>query len=101
MTSRRIARFVGAVVATSWALVIAPLPSAAAQPESAQLTPREREVAGLIAAGMTNKQIAAKLVVSQRTARGHVENIFTKLGFNTRSQVATWYAERASREEEQ
>jgi non-specific serine/threonine protein kinase len=57
------------------------------------LTARELEVAALIAEGLTNNQIAARLVVTQRTARGHVENIFTKLGVNSRAQVATWFAD--------
>jgi len=54
------------------------------------LTPRERQVAGLIAEGLSNKEIAARLVISQRTAETHVENILTKLGFTSRVQVAAW-----------
>jgi DNA-binding CsgD family transcriptional regulator len=57
------------------------------------LTPRELEVAGLIAEGMSNKSIAAKLVISQRTAEAHVEHIFGKLGFSSRTQVAAWVTE--------
>ncbi|WP_433622167.1 protein kinase domain-containing protein [Nocardia sp. CA-120079] len=57
---------------------------------SATLTKRERQVAGLVAQGLTNKQIAAELVISQRTAQGHVEHILTKLGFNSRTQIAAW-----------
>ncbi|WP_431938994.1 protein kinase domain-containing protein [Nocardia grenadensis] len=57
------------------------------------LTKRERQVMDLIAEGMTNKAIAARLTISQRTARGHVENILTKLGFNSRAQIAAWVAE--------
>ncbi|MFI5491467.1 ATP-binding protein [Actinoplanes sp. NPDC051859] len=56
------------------------------------LTRREREVAALVAEGMTNREIAARLVVAQRTAEGHVENILSKLGFTSRSQVAAWLA---------
>ena len=56
------------------------------------LTPREREVAALIAEGLTNREIAARLVVAQRTAEGHVENILSKLGFTSRAQVAAWLA---------
>ncbi|MFD4441088.1 ATP-binding protein [Nocardia sp. NPDC058519] len=56
------------------------------------LTKRERQVAGLITQGLTNKQIAAELVISQRTAAGHVEHILTKLGFTSRAQVAAWIA---------
>ncbi|WP_052865397.1 ATP-binding protein [Streptomyces niger] len=60
----------------------------------AGLTPRECEVAGLIAQGLTNRQIAETLVISRRTAEGHVERILGKLGFTTRSQVAVWVSER-------
>jgi predicted ATPase/DNA-binding CsgD family transcriptional regulator len=56
------------------------------------LTRREREVAALIAEGLSNRQIAARLVVAQRTAEGHVENILSKLGFTSRTQVAGWLA---------
>ena len=57
-----------------------------------QPTPRETEVACLIAQGRSNKEIAARLMVSQRTAEGHVQNILTKLGFTSRAQVAAWVA---------
>ncbi|WP_307781844.1 LuxR C-terminal-related transcriptional regulator [Streptomyces sp. MBT65] len=54
------------------------------------LTRRETEVAELIAEGLTNQQIADRLVVALRTAEGHVERILSKLGFTSRSQVAVW-----------
>ncbi|MFD2416161.1 ATP-binding protein [Amycolatopsis pigmentata] len=54
------------------------------------LTRREREVADLIARGASNKEIASTLVIAQRTAQGHVENIMTKLGFGSRAQIAAW-----------
>ena len=54
------------------------------------LTRREHEVAMLVAQGLTNRQIANKLFVSQRTAEYHVEQIRNKLGFHARSQIATW-----------
>jgi DNA-binding NarL/FixJ family response regulator len=57
-----------------------------------RLTPREREITALVAQGMSNKEIAAHLVIAQRTAESHVENILSKLGFGSRSQVAAWYA---------
>ncbi|MEV0409190.1 LuxR C-terminal-related transcriptional regulator, partial [Actinoallomurus sp. NPDC050550] len=57
------------------------------------LTPRETEIAHLVAEGMSNKEIAAKLVIAQRTAEGHVEHILSKLGFTSRVQIATWVAE--------
>ena len=58
------------------------------------LTPREREVAGLVAEGLTNRQIAEKLVISERTAETHVEQIRSKLGFRSRAQIAGWVADR-------
>ncbi|MFQ6396600.1 protein kinase domain-containing protein [Nocardia sp. KC 131] len=67
--------------------------AAAAGP--AELTRREREVADLVADGLTNKAIATRLHVSQRTAEGHVEHILTKLGFTSRAQIAAWVAERS------
>ncbi|MGQ4601297.1 protein kinase domain-containing protein [Nocardia sp. R6R-6] len=62
------------------------------------LTKRERQVADLIAQGLTNKQIAAKLVISPRTVNGHVAHILTKLGFTSRAQIAAWTAEDAERQ---
>jgi non-specific serine/threonine protein kinase len=59
---------------------------------SAPLTRREQEVADLVAEGLSNKEIAAKLVISQRTAESHVEHILTKLGVTNRAQVAAWIA---------
>ncbi|MDI9914777.1 protein kinase [Rhodococcus sp. IEGM 1379] len=56
-------------------------------------TKRELEVAGLIADGMTNKEIAARLVISPRTAQGHVEHLLVKLGFTSRAQIAAWFVE--------
>jgi non-specific serine/threonine protein kinase len=61
---------------------------------SARLTKRERQVADLIAQGLTNQAIADRLVISPRTAQGHVEHILTKLGFTSRAQVAAWVVER-------
>ncbi|MBB5158942.1 ATP-binding protein [Saccharopolyspora phatthalungensis] len=71
-----------------------PEPAPAGQ-VTALLTRREREVADLVAQGHSNKEIAAALVISLRTAETHVENILRKLGFTSRSQVAAWaYAQR-------
>jgi len=56
----------------------------------AVLSPREAEVAELVAEGLTNRQIAERLVISERTAENHVQHILTKLGFATRSQIAAW-----------
>ena len=57
------------------------------------LTLREREVAALIARGLTNRDIASQLVVTARTAETHVQNILNKLGFTSRSQIAAWAVE--------
>jgi DNA-binding NarL/FixJ family response regulator len=59
------------------------------------LSPREREVASLLARGHTNRQIADTLVISERTAEHHVENIMAKLGLTARTQVAVWATEHA------
>ena len=67
-------------------------PPAPAVSAEAPLTPRELQVARLIAGGRSNKEIAAGLVISQRTAENHVEHILTKLGFTSRAQVAAWVA---------
>jgi len=67
-------------------------PPAPAVPGEAPLTTRERQVARLIADGRSNKQIAANLVISQRTAENHVAHILIKLGFTSRAQVAAWVA---------
>jgi non-specific serine/threonine protein kinase len=61
-------------------------------PAGTAMTPREMQVARLIADGRSNKEIAARLVISQRTAEGHVEHILAKLGFTARAQVAAWVA---------
>ena len=65
-------------------------PTAPAVSDGAPLTQRELQVARLIAGGRSNKEIAAELVISQRTAENHVEHILTKLGFTSRAQVAAW-----------
>ncbi|WP_433602482.1 ATP-binding protein [Nocardia sp. CA-135953] len=68
------------------------VPDADLTPELALLTQRERDVAGLLAAGQSNKEIAATLLISRRTVEAHVEHIFSKLGFSSRAQVAAWIA---------
>jgi DNA-binding NarL/FixJ family response regulator len=60
------------------------------RPPPDPLSPREAEVAALVAEGLTNRQIAQRLVISERTAQNHVQHILTKLGFATRGQVAAW-----------
>jgi DNA-binding CsgD family transcriptional regulator len=58
-----------------------------------QLTPREYEVAVLIAQAKSNAEIAEELVVSKRTVESHIANIRAKLGFTARSQIVRWAIE--------
>ena len=58
------------------------------------LTRRELEIAVMVAQGMSNRDMADRLVLSQRTVEGHVENIRSKLGFHSRTQIAAWAVER-------
>jgi DNA-binding NarL/FixJ family response regulator len=53
---------------------------------------REAEVAQLVANGLSNKQIGARLFISERTVDSHVQSILNKLGFNSRAQIAAWMA---------
>jgi predicted ATPase/DNA-binding CsgD family transcriptional regulator len=70
-------------------------PSAVNRPGPvATLTARELEIAALIARGLSNRGIADELVISPATVARHVANIFSKLGFTSRSQVAAWAAQR-------
>jgi pimeloyl-ACP methyl ester carboxylesterase len=56
------------------------------------LTPRQREVAALVAEGLSNREIADRLVITERSAESHVERIRLRLGFKSRAQVAAWVA---------
>jgi non-specific serine/threonine protein kinase len=81
--------------ASSLAQAVALAEALTVQPEvaaslTARLTPREQEVAVLLASGLTNKQIAGNLVVSPATVRSHVEHILVKLDLRSRAQVAVW-----------
>jgi non-specific serine/threonine protein kinase len=57
-----------------------------------RLTRRERDVAVMVARGMSNRQIASQLVLAERTVEGHVENLRNKLGFHSRARIAAWVA---------
>jgi non-specific serine/threonine protein kinase len=65
----------------------------------ALLTAREREVAALVAMGLTSKDIATRLVVSKRTVDSHLEHILGKLGYNSRVQVAALASYELAREQ--
>jgi DNA-binding NarL/FixJ family response regulator len=69
-------------------------PLRAAKLEHDGLTEREREVATLVARGLSNREIAETLSISQRTAGAHVGNILAKLGFASRAQIASWATEK-------
>ncbi|MET3955023.1 DNA-binding CsgD family transcriptional regulator [Rhodococcus sp. OAS809] len=60
------------------------------------LTPREQQVAELVAQGLTNRAIADKLVISQRTVDGHVDHILNKLGYGSRTRIAAWVLQRTN-----
>ncbi len=64
------------------------LPAGADRPPVARLTAREREVLGALADGLTNRQLADRLFISERTANRHLSNIFTKLGVRNRTAAA-------------
>ncbi|MGQ0548412.1 MAG: tetratricopeptide repeat protein [Armatimonadota bacterium] len=56
----------------------------------APLSPREQEVAELVARGLSNREIAAVLMITEGTAQNHIQHMLNKLGFNTRTQIAAW-----------
>ena len=60
------------------------------------LSKRERQVAALVARGLSNKDIAEELVISTRTAEGHVAKVMYKLGVSSRTGVAAWVTAEAS-----
>jgi non-specific serine/threonine protein kinase len=59
-----------------------------------RLTPREQEIALLVARGLTNRQIAQELSISERTVENHITNILKRQGFSSRARIATWVAHR-------
>ena len=69
-----------------------PVQMSARRSNSAGLTAREREIAGLIAGGLSNREIANRLVISEGTVEVHVKHILSKLGYKSRSQVAAYIA---------
>jgi len=70
-----------------------PTPARAAKQRFGDLTAREREVARLIARGLSNRGIADQLILGERTIESYVGNILSKLGFTSRAQIAAWAVE--------
>jgi DNA-binding CsgD family transcriptional regulator len=68
------------------------LPARQAERSPGTLTPRQLQVAALVADGLTNRQIAGRLGIEERSAEGHVERIRPRLGVRSRAQIATWWA---------
>ena len=78
---------------------VAPAPAPAVLDSSVEvLTRRERDVVGLLARGLTNRQIASTLVVTEGTAENYVQRVLGKLGFNNRTQIAAWAVDRGLNE---
>jgi predicted ATPase/DNA-binding CsgD family transcriptional regulator len=74
-----------------------PAPTKARRTPPGGLTRRQWEIAELLAEGLSNREMAARLVISQRTVETHVEHILSKLGFGSRTQVGSWVAEQRAR----
>jgi len=60
------------------------------RPAEVELTPREREVLGLVVDGLANKQIARRMGISEKTVKGHLTNLFQRIGVADRTQAALW-----------
>lgn len=98
---RQAQALLAAAAQTAHRLGIAPLETKAKEllwqlrgDRSTTLSTREEQVAALVADGLTNRQIATRLGVSERTVESHVGAIFTKLGFDSRARIAAWFATR-------
>jgi DNA-binding NarL/FixJ family response regulator len=73
---------------------LSPKPAPAARPQPhAVLTRRQLDIAQLVADDLSNKQIAARLFLSERTLETHVANILSKLGLSSRIQLGRWVAD--------
>jgi DNA-binding NarL/FixJ family response regulator len=66
--------------------------TASAHAALSQLTSRQRQIAWLVAEGLSNKEIAERLVISKRTVDTHIDHIFGRLGVSSRMQLAAWLA---------
>ncbi len=65
---------------------------AVSRTDASPLTPREREIVVLVAQGLTSRQIAEQLVVTERTVDTHLEHVRDKLGVRSRAQITAWAA---------
>jgi DNA-binding NarL/FixJ family response regulator len=59
--------------------------------------PREREVVGLVAQALSNREVARTLVLSERTVESHVRSILAKTGLTTRTELTRWYLQQPPR----
>ena len=86
----------GAALSTEAAIDYALADEHAEPPAAHPLSPREQEVAELIARGLTSREIATQLVLSEKTIDTHADHIRQKLGLRTRAEIATWVTARAA-----
>jgi non-specific serine/threonine protein kinase len=84
-----------AAQAVQYALKGGALPTPGAR-RPGEVSRREAEIAALVATGITNRQIASKLHLAERTVEAHVEHIMNKLGYRSRAQIAAWIARSSS-----
>ena len=89
------ARGIDPADAVAWALG-EERPTRSAPPAQSALTRREHEVAALIAEGLSNREVAHRLVLSPRTVESHVERIMNRLGVGSRTEIATWVTRNAT-----
>ncbi len=88
---RALSREEGIALALDDLSVVPPVTTISPGGRASPLTTREREVAALVARGLSDRDIASELVVSRRTAEGHVQRILVKLGLTSRTQLAALY----------